>query len=193
MNYLSVENLTKSYGDILLFKDISLHVNIGEKIALVGANGSGKSSILRIITGEDIPDEGTIDLNNNISVGYLKQDPVFNDEHTVEEAIYSSEHPILQTVKEYDYCLNHVEEISNERMEAAMATMEENKAWDFNVKVEQIISKLKLDTITQQVKYLSGGQKKRIDLAQILIEDHDFLILDEPTNHLDLEMIEWLE
>lgn len=193
MNYLSVENLTKSYGDIVLFDNVDLHIDEGNKVALVGANGSGKSSLLKIIAGLDIADSGTCQINKNISWAYLTQDPIFNPEDTIDQAIYDSSNPLLQTLKEYDYCMNNAETIDPDRMEKAMNQMQEKNAWDVEVKVKMILSKLKLDTITQQIKFLSGGQKKRIALAQILIEEHDFLILDEPTNHLDVDMIEWLE
>lgn len=193
MNYLSIEHLTKSYGDIILFDDVELHLNEGDKVALVGANGSGKSSLLKIISGSDLPDSGSVQINKNISWAFLTQDPKFNPEDTVDQAIFDSENSLLKLLKEYDYCMNNAETVSPERMEAAMTEMTERNAWDYDVKIKMILSKLKLDTIKQQIKYLSGGQKKRIALAQILIEDHDFLILDEPTNHLDLDMIEWLE
>lgn len=193
MNYLSVENLTKHYGDILLFENITFHLNEGDKVALIGKNGSGKSSLLKIIAGIDIADEGETRINSNYNWGYLPQEPPLNPELNVWDAVFDSNNPTLSAIREYEYCLDHTDSVATERFEKALAQMEELKAWDYETKIKSILSNLKINDLERLIKVLSGGQKKRIALAKILIEAPQFLILDEPTNHLDLDMIEWLE
>ena len=193
MNYLSVENLTKNYGDILLFDNITFHLNEGDKVALIGKNGSGKSTLLKIISELDISDDGSTKINPNITWNYLAQEPNLNEELNVWDAIFETDTPILRTIKEYEHCLANSETIAAERFEKALTAMEEASAWDYESKVKIILSSLKINNLQAIVKVLSGGQKKRIALARVLIEAPNLLILDEPTNHLDLDMIEWLE
>jgi len=193
MNFLSVENLTKHYGDILLFENITFHLNEGDKVALIGKNGSGKSSLLKIIAGLDIADEGKTSINASIEWNYLAQEPDLREDLSVWDAIFMTETPVLKTIREYEFCLNNSETISGERFEQALSAMEEMNAWDYESKIKTILGNLKIYDYQAKIKVLSGGQKKRIALARVLIEAPQLLILDEPTNHLDLDMIEWLE
>lgn len=190
MNYLQVDNLTKSYGDRTLFRDISFTVDKDQRVALIARNGTGKTSLLRIIGGVESADSGQIIFRNGITVGYLEQEPPLNENLKVMEQVFSSSSQIVSVVKEYEAaCESH----DTERLNKAMAQMDVHKAWDFEVKIKQILAQLKITDFEQVVKQLSGGQKKRLALANVLINDPDVLILDEPTNHLDLDMIEWLE
>lgn len=191
MNYLTVENISKSYGDKVLFQDISFGINKDQKIAFVAKNGSGKTSILNIIAGKDTSDTGQVINRKGIHIAYLAQDSKFNPELTVEETIFSTENKILPIIHNYEKALENPED--QEAYQQAFELMEQHNAWDFETKYKQILSKLKLNNLKQKVISLSGGQKKRLGLAIILINKPDLLILDEPTNHLDLEMIEWLE
>ncbi|WP_440879631.1 ABC-F family ATP-binding cassette domain-containing protein [Tenacibaculum sp. C7A-26P2] len=191
MNYLTVENISKSYGDKVLFQDISFGINKDQKIAFVAKNGSGKTSILNIIAGKDTSDTGQVINRKGIHIAYLAQDSKFNPELTVEETIFSTENKILPIIHNYEKALENPDD--QEAYQEAFELMEQHNAWDFETKYKQILSKLKLDNLKQKVNSLSGGQKKRLGLAIILINKPDLLILDEPTNHLDLEMIEWLE
>ena len=191
MNYLTVENISKSYGDKVLFQDISFGINKDQKIAFVAKNGSGKTSILNIIAGKDTSDTGQVINRKGIHIAYLAQDSKFNPELTVEETIFSTENKILPIIHNYEKALENPED--QEAYQQAFELMEQHNAWDFETKYKQILSKLKLNNLKQKVNSLSGGQKKRLGLAIILINKPDLLILDEPTNHLDLEMIEWLE
>ena len=193
MNFLAVENLTKHYGDILLFENITFHINQGEKVALIGKNGSGKSTLLKIVAKKDIADSGQTKIHPEVTWGYLAQEPLLNENTSIWNALFDSPNEKLRIIKNYEYCLENSEKIAPEEFEKALTAMEEAKAWDYEVKVKAILSNLKITNLDQQVKELSGGQKKRIALAQILMEAPEFLILDEPTNHLDLDMIEWLE
>ncbi|CAM1357999.1 Uncharacterized ABC transporter ATP-binding protein YfmR [Tenacibaculum litoreum] len=191
MNYLSVENIAKSYGEKVLFEDISFGINKDQKIAFVAKNGSGKTSILNIIAGKDTPDEGQVISRKGINIAYLAQDDDLNPELTIEETIFSTESTILPIIQQYEKALQNPDDA--EAYQKAFELMEQHNAWDFETQYKQILSKLKLDDLSQKVGKLSGGQKKRLSLAIILINKPDLLILDEPTNHLDLEMIEWLE
>ncbi|WP_417785558.1 ABC-F family ATP-binding cassette domain-containing protein [Tenacibaculum sp.] len=191
MNYLSVENIAKSYGEKVLFEDISFGINKDQKIAFVAKNGSGKTSILNIIAGKDTPDEGQVISRKGINIAYLAQDDDLNPELTIEETIFSTESTILPIIQQYEKALQNPDDA--ETYQKAFELMEQHNAWDFETQYKQILSKLKLDDLSQKVGKLSGGQKKRLSLAIILINKPDLLILDEPTNHLDLEMIEWLE
>lgn len=191
MNYLSVENISKSYGERVLFEDISFGINKDQKVAFVAKNGSGKTSILNIIAGLDTPDTGQIVTRKEISMAYLSQNDVLNPNLTIEETIFATENKILSIVNQYEKALKNLED--TEAYQAAFELMEQYNAWDFETQYTQILSKLKIDDLSQKVSSLSGGQKKRVSLAIVLIHKPDFLILDEPTNHLDLEMIEWLE
>ncbi|MFK7000286.1 ABC-F family ATP-binding cassette domain-containing protein [Flavobacterium oreochromis] len=191
MNYLSVENISKSYGERVLFEDLSFGINKDQKIAFVAKNGTGKTSILRIITGEDTPDSGQIIMRKEIRMAFLSQEPNLQNELTIEESIFASDNEILKVIEQYEKALQNPEE--EEAYQKAFDNMDRHNAWDFETQYKQILFKLKLEDLKLKVKNLSGGQKKRLALAIILINKPDLLILDEPTNHLDLEMIEWLE
>ena len=190
MNYLSAESISKSYNENWLFKDVTIGINSGQKVALVGINGSGKSTLLRILAGKVKSDSGKVVMRKDIRVGYLDQDPQFDNATTVFNALFSSENQVLTAIKEYEDALLHPE---NKGLQEAMEKMDLLKAWDYEQKVKQIISKLGLPDLEQHISNLSGGQKKRVAMARVLIEDPELLIMDEPTNHLDLESIEWLE
>ncbi|WP_159801965.1 ABC-F family ATP-binding cassette domain-containing protein [Flavobacterium sp. MK4S-17] len=191
MNYLSVENISKSFGERTLFENISFGINKDQKIAFVAKNGTGKTSILKILTGEDQPDTGQVVIRKEIKMAFLPQEPNLQPELTVEESIFASDNEILKVIEQYEKALENPEE--EEAYQKAFERMELHNAWDFETQYKQILFRLKLDDLKLKVKNLSGGQKKRLALAIILINKPDLLILDEPTNHLDLEMIEWLE
>lgn len=191
MNYLSVENISKSFGARTLFENISFGINKDQKVAFVAKNGSGKTTILKILTGEDTADSGQVVMRKGIRMEFLSQEPNLQDELTIEESIFASDSPILHVIEQYEKALENPEDA--DAYQAAFEKMELHNAWDFETQYKQILSKLKMDDLKLKVKHLSGGQKKRLALAIILINKPDLLILDEPTNHLDLEMIEWLE
>lgn len=191
MNYLSVENISRSYGERVLFSDISFGINKDQKIAFVAKNGSGKTSILNIIAGKDMPDAGQVIQRKGIQISYLPQETYFDSDLTIEETIFSQDNKILQVIYQYEKALKNPED--EEAYQEAFERMEQHHAWDFETQYRQILSKLKLNDTSVSVSTLSGGQQKRLSLAVILINKPDLLILDEPTNHLDLEMIEWLE
>ena len=191
MNYLSVENISKSYGEKILFEDISFGINKDQKVAFVAKNGSGKTSILNIIAGLDIPDTGQVISRKGIQISYLAQNDNLDPTLSIEETVFSSENKSLQVIAQYNEALNNPE--NTEAYQIAFELMEQHNAWDFETQYKQILSKLKFNNLDQKVAGLSGGQKKRLALATVLINKPDLLILDEPTNHLDLEMIEWLE
>jgi len=191
VNYLSVENISKSYGERILFEDISFGINKDQKIAFIAKNGTGKTSILNILVGKDTPDTGQIVSRKGLHIAYLSQTDDLNPEETVEESIFSSDNKILKIIHQYEIALKNPDDA--ESYQKAFDLMEHNHAWDFETQYKQILFKLKLDDLSLKVKNLSGGQRKRLSLAIVLITKPDLLILDEPTNHLDLEMIEWLE
>ena len=191
LNYLNVENISKSYGEVTLFKGITFSIHKGQKIAFIAKNGTGKTSILKIISGEDSSDSGNITYRKNIAVSFLSQDPKFDDSLTIEQSVFNSENPILKVIANYENAILNSED--EENYQKAFEDMELFQAWEFETQYKQILFKLKLDKINQKVGELSGGQKKRLSLANALINKPDLLVLDEPTNHLDLEMIEWLE
>ena len=190
MNYLQVDNLSKSYGDLELFKNLSFSIDKDQKVALVARNGAGKTSLLRILGGKDTQDSGQVIFRKDISVGYLEQDPTVNSELTVIDEVFSSSNAIITAIREYEEaCHDH----NTQRLDKAIHQMDTLKAWDYEVKIKQILEQLKIPNFEQKVGELSGGQRKRLALANVLINGPDILILDEPTNHLDVEMIEWLE
>ncbi len=191
MNYLSVENISKSFGELTLFENISFGINKDQKIAFIAKNGTGKTSMLNIIAGIDSSDTGQVISRKGLKIEYLSQEDNLNDALTVEQTIFDSDNETLKVIEEYEHALLNPED-ENE-YQRAFEKMERLNAWDFETQFKQILSKLKLDDLTKKVGELSGGQRKRLSLALILIHKPDLLILDEPTNHLDLEMIEWLE
>ena len=192
MNYLSAELVSKTFNDRWLFKDISLGISQGEKFALVGNNGVGKSTLLKILTGEIPTDSGKVAVREGIKLGYLTQQPEVGEAITVKDLLFNETNEIAQVVKEYEDCLAHPD-VSPERMQAVLEKMEELEAWDYENKVHEIITKLGVPDLDKKFGELSGGQKKRIFLAQLLLHEPDLIIMDEPTNHLDLTAIEWLE
>lgn len=191
MNYLSVENISKSFGLRTLFEGISFGINEGQKIGFVAKNGTGKTSLLRIISGNDNPDTGLVTFRRGLKVAYLPQEPNLNPELTVEQTIFSSDNPILKIIEAYEKAILNPED--SDALQQSMDAMDAHNAWDFETRYKQILFQLKLENLDQKVNILSGGQKKRLALANALLTSPDLLIMDEPTNHLDLEMIEWLE
>lgn len=192
MNYLSAESLSKSYNDRWLFKDITLGIAQGEKIALVGENGTGKTTLIKILTGQIKQDDGVVSLRDGIKLGYLTQQPQVAPQLTVKEILFDDKNKIAKAVGEYEECI-HDPHTTPERMQHVLELMEELNAWDYDAKVQEITGKLGITDLDQKFKELSGGQKKRIFLAQMLLTEPDLIVMDEPTNHLDLEAIEWLE
>jgi len=191
MNYLSVENISKSYGERVLFNNVSFGINKDQKIAFIAKNGSGKTTIMNMINGLDEPDTGQVVIRKEINMAFLSQNNNLQDELTIEENIFASDNEILKVIERYEKALENPNE--EEAYQRAFDDMDRHNAWDFETQFKQILYKLKLEDLKMKVKNMSGGQKKRLSLAIILISKPDLLILDEPTNHLDLEMIEWLE
>ena len=191
MNYLSVENISKSYGDLMLFEGISFGINQGQKIGFIAKNGSGKTSLLNIIAGKDVPDSGQVINRKELRIAYLSQDDFFDDSLTISEAIFSADNPLLKIIEQYENALLDIN--NTEAYQKAFDLMDLHQAWDLENQFKQILSMLKLEQLNQTVGTLSGGQKKRLSLAIALLQKPDLLLLDEPTNHLDLDMIEWLE
>ena len=191
MNYLSVEHISKSYGERVLFQDICFGINEGQKIGFVAKNGTGKTSLLNILSGVDTPDKGAVVYRKNLNVAFLSQEPNLDLSLSIEQTILASENPILEVIQSYEKAILHPEQTEN--YQAAFDAMDANDAWDFETRYTQILFKLKLENLNKKVGDLSGGQKKRLALASALLTKPDLLVMDEPTNHLDLEMIEWLE
>ena len=187
---LQVENLTKSFGDLVLFENISFAIEDGRRVALVAKNGTGKTTLLNIIAGREDHDGGEVVPRRDLRIAYLEQSPVYPAEMTVLEACFLSENPALKAIAEYERA---IEEPSGEGLQEAMARMDALEAWDYEQRAKRILSRLKIRDFGQRVGTLSGGQLKRVALANVLISESDLLILDEPTNHLDTDMTEWLE
>ena len=181
----------------MLFEGLNFGLNYGDKMALIANNGSGKTSMLKIIAGKDVPGTGKVTVRNGIRIGYLEQEPIFNEKYTVNELLYNSNAEVVKIIREYESALemqtNDYNDITAERFEKASVNMEKANAWNFDNELKQILSKFKILDLDSKVEMLSGGQKKRLALALLLIDAPDMLLLDEPTNHLDIEMIEWLE
>lgn len=190
MNLLSVENITKTFGERVIFKDVTFGIEQGQKAALVAKNGSGKSTLLRCLMGQESLDDGRVVFRNDLNISFLEQSDDLDPENTVYEEVFNHDLPKLKVYKEYSRAVRDHDE---EAMGRLFDQVSELNAWDLDSLVEQILSKLKLDDHEAKVSTLSGGQKKRVALAKVLISEPDFLFLDEPTNHLDLDMIEWLE
>lgn len=190
MNFLSVEGLTKSYGERVIFEDLTFGIDQGQKVAIVAKNGNGKTTLLRCLIGSEAFDDGRVVFRNEIRVAYMQQSDQLKPSNSILEEVFSHDLPELQAVKAYNRALQSGAE---DEIQRSFQAITELNAWDIEVKVKQILSVLKLDNTDQPIGELSGGQKKRVALAKVLIAEPDFLILDEPTNHLDLDMIEWLE
>jgi len=200
MHYVSVEGLTKSFGIKPLFSNISFHIEEGDKIALVARNGSGKTTLLKILAGQETADDGKIWVNKDVDVVLFEQDPIFTENETVLNNIFFHDHPIIKAIKEYEQLVDDAneQEVYHKKLGEAITKMDELRAWDFEAKVKQVLGKLNIHHLQQNISTLSGGQRKRVALAKTLIDigfehKHVFLIMDEPTNHLDVEMVEWLE
>ncbi len=189
MNYLSVENLAKNYGENRLFENISFGLDKGQKIALVAPNGSGKTSIFNILAGFDTPNAGEARFRKDVRVGFLPQEPPLDAERTILDTILQADTPATRALRFYEECLA----TDSPKLMDAMADMDTYKAWNYEQRLEQVLSRLRINDTSQKIGVLSGGQRKRVALAQLFMEEPDFWILDEPTNHLDLDMIEWLE
>ena len=194
MNYLSLEHVSKMYGEKVLFDQITLQINKGQKVALVAKNGSGKSTLLRIAAGVERSEgeASRVFLHRNARIAFLDQDPEFYEHHTVLEAALDSDTPLVQAIKRYENALLLAGENQGE-LQTAIAAMDALQAWDFEARVKELLHRFRLTDFQQPVRALSGGQKKRLALVRLILHDPEFVILDEPTNHLDLDMIEWLE
>ncbi|MFK7782454.1 ABC-F family ATP-binding cassette domain-containing protein [Psychroserpens sp.] len=191
MNYITVENISKSYGELELFSNLSFSIHKDDKIAFVAKNGSGKTSILNILSGDDTPDSGQVVMRNGLRISFLSQSPQYDSNSTINDTIFNSDSPQLKIIENYEKALLNPED--TETYQKAFEQMDIHNAWEFELQFKQILSQLKLDNLNQKISTMSGGQIKRLALAQALISNPDVLVLDEPTNHLDLEMIEWLE
>ena len=188
--YLQIDNLTKSFGDLALFENISFGIAEGQRVGLIAKNGSGKTTLLNIIAGKEGYDSGSIVFRRDLRVDYLEQDPQYPEELTVLEACFHHGNSTVELIKEYERCM---ETEGHPGLEDLLVRMDHEKAWEYEQKAKQILSQLKIRNFDQKVKQLSGGQLKRVALANALITEPELLILDEPTNHLDLDMTEWLE
>lgn len=192
MNMVLLESVTKHYGDKLLLDKVSLGINYGQKMALIASNGAGKTTLLNLIAGKEVPEEGSIRHHPESTLGYLEQEPVFDEKLNILELLFEDEeNPITRAISNYEQALKEKKE--DTALEVAIAEMDRQNAWAYEARIKGILGKLGLNDFQARVKQLSGGQKKRLALARVLLKEPDFLILDEPTNHLDLEMIEWLE
>lgn len=197
MNYLSIENITKTFGEKVLFSDLSFGLEKGEKVALVARNGAGKSTLMNLISGRILPDAGQVVLRSDIRMDYLPQNPSFDPEESVMDFVFSGSVPALQAAREYEQILWKIEKENTARtqaeLEAATLRMDRLQAWDYEEKVKEVLFRLQLPKTDQKMGELSGGQQKKAALARVLVEGADLLLMDEPTNHLDMEMTEWLE
>lgn len=190
VSYLQIEHLTKSFGDLLLFEDISFGISEKQRVALIAKNGTGKTTLLNIIAGKEDYDSGTISFRRDLRVGYLEQSPEFNPALSVIDACLQTDNDVVRTIAAYEHCIASED---HSELDIIISKMDLYNAWDYETRIKQILGKLKITNFEQKIAELSGGQLKRVALANVLIEEPDLLILDEPTNHLDLEMVEWLE
>lgn len=197
MNYLSAENISKYFGDRTLFENLSFGISKGEKIAFIAPNGAGKTTILRILAGQKTADSGSVLKRDGLKIGYLEQEPRLDNQITINELINGSHSDVLSIIRSYEKALEQQTENYNEATQAAFESasskMDEYKAWDYELRMKQMLSRFNITQLDQRIGSLSGGEKKRLAFALVLLDDPDLLILDEPTNHLDIEMIEWLE
>ena len=198
MKDFRVDHLKKTYGAKTLLADVSFIINEGEHVGLIGQNGTGKSSLLNILAGIDEAESGTITCSNDFRIGYLSQNPSLNPEHTVFEAIYQSDNPLLRLVHDYEWSVEQLQQHPQDekylkQFEALEQKMNQVDGWQYEVKIKSILQHVGIEDIHQQISTLSGGQKKRVGLAKVLMEEPDLLLLDEPTNHLDMQAIQWLE
>lgn len=197
MNYISIDNISKAFSDKLLFENISFGIEKGEKTALVAANGTGKSTMMKILVGKEESDKGSIAYNENIRIGYLEQLPQFNPELTIQDVISTGHTDIMNVIQRYESALlNHVDDnnlTTKKELEDAISQMDSLQAWSYEQRLKQLLYTFEITDLNQKVGTLSGGQVKRLALALVLLDDPDILFLDEPTNHLDMGMIEWLE
>ena len=191
MHLISAENISKNYGDRLLFSEVSFSLHQGDKTAFIAKNGSGKTTILKILMDKESPDQGQIIKRKNLNIGFLEQEPQLDEQLTIEEVILSSNIIQLKVINAYEKALQNQNDLEN--LQTHLDLMDQHQCWDFEQQYKEILFKLQLTELTKTVKLLSGGQKKRLALVVLLLQKPDVLILDEPTNHLDLEMIEWLE
>lgn len=187
---LQIDGLTKSFGDLVLFRDISFGVAEGERIGLIAKNGSGKTTLLNIITGKESYDNGSVVFRRDLRIAYLEQDPVYPEGLTVLEACFQSGNEVTDLIAEYERVINSKDQ---SYLDAILQKMDMLQAWDYEHRAKQILAQLKITNFDQKIAQLSGGQLKRVALANVLITEPDLIILDEPTNHLDLDMVEWLE
>ena len=197
MNLISVESLSKDYGERILFEDLSFGLSRGNKMALVANNGTGKSSMLKIIAEKDVPSSGEVTFRKGTEVGYLSQNSDFDESLTIQQLVDSAQSRVSNIIAEYEKAVenqtNDFSEANQNKVEELTLLMDQYSAWDYDRRIKQILSKFKITDLSQKVGKLSGGQKKRLSLSLLLIDEADVLLLDEPTNHLDVEMIEWLE
>ncbi len=190
ISYLQAESIARRIGDNLLFDNITFNINKDDKVALIAVNGAGKSSLLDILAGRENPDSGSLSIKRDLHISYLQQSPVLNDSNRLIDELFCTDSKLVTVIREYEQCILSG---TPEMLQIMIQKMDDHKAWDYEVAVKQILFRLKLTDLNAIIGTLSGGQKKRVALAKILVEDSDLLILDEPTNHLDLDMIEWLE
>lgn len=192
-NYLSVENVSKRYGERLIFENISFGLSKGQKTALVARNGTGKTTLLRILTGEETPDNGEVTYNNDCKMAYLSQDHGLNEDFSILENLFDADNEMVHAIRQYEALVLEGEAADAQELQKAINEMDRHNAWTYESNAKQILGKLNLHDLSMSVKTMSGGEKRRVALAKVLIAQPDLLLLDEPTNHLDLDMIEWLE
>ncbi len=192
MNLLTVENLTKSFGEKLLFENLSFGIEAGQKVALIARNGAGKSTLIRILAGEEMPDSGKVTMGNDVTLSYLPQNPLMSDEQTILDYLFDSGNDLVVLLRQYEEIITG-NAVNPELLDKVVSRMDELQAWGFEAKIREILGKFDINDLNQKIGTLSGGMRKKVALSKALIEEANFIILDEPTNHLDVTMIEWLE